>query len=456
MSWTPGQDRHLDLGADAVGRGHEHGLAVAGEVRAEHPAERPDLGEDLGVEGRVRQALDAGLGRVRGGDVDAGLAVVHGKGESSQTTRRRGASGRRGGGGKMHSGSHGARLRIRRPRAGPGGPAPEGGDGPAPARGAGAGARRSRPRSSRACSRRAKRLRPILSTAGRGGAEGQPRRGAARRLRDRDGPHREPDPRRPPSMDDAQTRRGRPTCHVAHGEATAVLAAFALLNRAYEILAEGWEGAPDAAARGGDRPRARARDRDGRDDRRPVEGPPDDGPPGRLPRPSSSSTAARRAPSSWPRPPWGALCAGAAVGGGVGRRLRQEPRPRLPDRRRPDRPRPGGAEAGKDVGKDLKKTTFVSFSGVEGAQALARELIAASEAALQPFGPRAEPCGSSPATSSHAGGEIHEPLSRVRDGPGAGRLRPRRGGDDQLPGVLGGAAGLERRPARGDAGRRRQ
>jgi geranylgeranyl pyrophosphate synthase len=51
----------------------------------------------------------------------------------------------------------------------------------------------------------------------------------------------------------------------------------------------------------------------------------------------------------------------------------------------------GGPEAGKDVGKDLKKTTFVSFSGVEGASSLARELIAASLAALQPFGPRAEP-----------------------------------------------------------------
>ena len=53
-----------------------------------------------------------------------------------------------------------------------------------------------------------------------------------------------------PCMDDATTRRGRPTCHVAHGEATAVLAAFALMNRAFEVLAEGWEGGPDAAARG--------------------------------------------------------------------------------------------------------------------------------------------------------------------------------------------------------------
>src|SRR5437762_10659307 len=52
-----------------------------------------------------------------------------------------------------------------------------------------------------------------------------------------------------PSMDDARFRRGRPACHVAHGEATAILAAFALLNRAYEVLAEGWPEGPDAATR---------------------------------------------------------------------------------------------------------------------------------------------------------------------------------------------------------------
>ncbi len=52
----------------------------------------------------------------------------------------------------------------------------------------------------------------------------------------------------------------------------------------------------------------------------------------------------------------------------------------------------GSAEsAGKDVGKDLKKTTFVSFSGIEGARQLARELAATSEAALAPFASRAEP-----------------------------------------------------------------
>ena len=47
------------------------------------------------------------------------------------------------------------------------------------------------------------------------------------------------------------------------------------------------------------------------------------------------------------------------------------------------------AEAGKDVRQDLKKTTFVSFSGVEGAAQLARELAQASQEALRPFGARA-------------------------------------------------------------------
>ena len=47
--------------------------------------------------------------------------------------------------------------------------------------------------------------------------------------------------------------------------------------------------------------------------------------------------------------------------------------------------------AGKDVGKDVKKTTFVSFAGVAGAWQLAGELIDTSEAALRAFGPRAQP-----------------------------------------------------------------
>ena len=40
-----------------------------------------------------------------------------------------------------------------------------------------------------------------------------------------------------PSMDDDTMRRGRPTCHVAFGEATALLAGDALQARAFEVLA---------------------------------------------------------------------------------------------------------------------------------------------------------------------------------------------------------------------------
>lgn len=42
-----------------------------------------------------------------------------------------------------------------------------------------------------------------------------------------------------PCMDDDDFRRGRPTCHKAFGEATAILAGDALLNRAFELILDG-------------------------------------------------------------------------------------------------------------------------------------------------------------------------------------------------------------------------
>ena len=39
-----------------------------------------------------------------------------------------------------------------------------------------------------------------------------------------------------PCMDDATERRGRPCPHLAHGEATVILAALALINRAYTLV----------------------------------------------------------------------------------------------------------------------------------------------------------------------------------------------------------------------------
>ena len=41
-----------------------------------------------------------------------------------------------------------------------------------------------------------------------------------------------------PAMDDADTRRGKPSCHVAFDEATAILAGDALQSLAFELLAD--------------------------------------------------------------------------------------------------------------------------------------------------------------------------------------------------------------------------
>lgn len=49
-----------------------------------------------------------------------------------------------------------------------------------------------------------------------------------------------------PAMDDAELRRGRPSCHRAFGEATAILAGDALQALAFEALArDGWPASPD-------------------------------------------------------------------------------------------------------------------------------------------------------------------------------------------------------------------
>jgi geranylgeranyl diphosphate synthase type II len=194
-----------------------------------------------------------------------------------------------------------------------------------------------------------------------------------------------------PSMDDAQLRRGRPACHVAHGEATAILAAFALQNRAFEILALGWPGAPATHVRqaiAGDL--ARAIGLEGM-----VAG-----------QASDLDNAGRSIDFAMLEfihsRKTGALFIAAAVLGA--------------DASDADPAARGAIEAyaknlglafqivddlldvdgeaavtGKDVGKDVKKTTFVSFAGLEGARLLARELSSTSEKTLVGFGPRAEP-----------------------------------------------------------------
>ena len=194
-----------------------------------------------------------------------------------------------------------------------------------------------------------------------------------------------------PCMDDAAIRRGRPTCHVAHGESTAILAAFGLLNRAFEILAQGWEGAPDAAARAAiARELAKAIGLDGM-----IAG-------------QATDLAMTDTQIDFPTLEFihshktGALfMASAALGAAAARAKPAEKAAVVAYAKNLGLAfqiiddlidaTSGAAEAGKDVGKDLKKTTFVSFSGVAGARDLARELIAASQEALAGFGPRAQP-----------------------------------------------------------------
>ncbi len=194
-----------------------------------------------------------------------------------------------------------------------------------------------------------------------------------------------------PSMDDSRTRRGRPTCHVSHGEATAILAAFALINRAFEILAEGWDGGPDATQRAAlARELARAIGQDGMiagqsvdllmTDRE-LDFPTLEFIHSRKTGALFTASAALGAMSARARPAELAAVVAYAKNLGLAFQIVDD----LID------VTGEASEAGKDVGKDVKKTTFVSFSGTEGARALARELIAASQTALQAFGPRAEP-----------------------------------------------------------------
>jgi geranylgeranyl diphosphate synthase type II len=194
-----------------------------------------------------------------------------------------------------------------------------------------------------------------------------------------------------PSMDDARQRRGRPACHVAHGEATAVLAAFALQNRAFEILAEGWPDGPDASARvAWSRELAHAVGLDGM-----IAG-------------QSTDLLLAERPIDFPtlefihsRKTGGLFMCAAGLGAAGARAVPAEAAAVVAYAKNlglafqivDDLIDVSGRaeEAGKDVGQDVKKTTFVSFSGVEGARLLAEELVETSIEALAGFGPGAQP-----------------------------------------------------------------
>ena len=189
-----------------------------------------------------------------------------------------------------------------------------------------------------------------------------------------------------PSMDDAPLRRGRRANHLEFGEAVAILAAFGLLNLAYGSLARAYD--PAVATRmsaliadavgpegliGGQALDLRATDR--QIDFETLE---------RIHRGKTGSLFVAAAAC-------GALTAGAAA----------EPIAALSAYAKnlglafqivDDLLDVAGdpLQTGKAVRADARKTTFVSFSGTDGARQLAAELCETADRALAPFGPKAD------------------------------------------------------------------
>jgi len=189
-----------------------------------------------------------------------------------------------------------------------------------------------------------------------------------------------------PSMDDAPLRRGRKANHLEFGEAMAILAAFGLLNLAYRTLGRAYE--PDVSARlisilsdavgldgliGG-----QAIDLVATDQQITFE---------TLERIHRGKTGALFS---------AAATAGAIVSGASGDAVRSLAAYaknlglafQIIDDLLDVQGNP--AETGKAAREDVKKTTFVSFSGVEGARQLATELCQTADRALEPFGKRAD------------------------------------------------------------------
>jgi geranylgeranyl diphosphate synthase type II len=188
-----------------------------------------------------------------------------------------------------------------------------------------------------------------------------------------------------PAMDDAPLRRGRRANHLEYGEATAILAAFGLLNLAYRSLARAYD--PPMAARmssilsdavgpagliGGQALDLEATDQD-----------------------ISFETLERIH-----RGKTGALFVAAAVFGAITADA-AEPIAALTAYAKnlglafqivDDLLDVAGNPAltGKALRADARKTTFVSFSGVAGARQLAVELCETADRALAPFGAKAD------------------------------------------------------------------
>jgi geranylgeranyl diphosphate synthase, type II len=189
-----------------------------------------------------------------------------------------------------------------------------------------------------------------------------------------------------PSMDNAPLRRGLPTNHIVSGEAIAILAAFGLLNLAYATFARAYQ--PDLGVRlasltaeavgpngliGG-----QALDLLATDQQIGFE---------MLERIHRGKTGALFVAAA----SCGALTAGAspdAIGALTAFAKNLGLAFQIVDDLLDVEGDP--SETGKAVRKDARKTTFVSFSGVEGARELAAELCQTADRALMPFGSAAD------------------------------------------------------------------
>jgi len=189
-----------------------------------------------------------------------------------------------------------------------------------------------------------------------------------------------------PSMDNAPLRRGRPSAHIAHGEAVAILAAFGLLNLGYGHLASAYPPAlaarvttlyADAVGLGG-LIAGQAEDvlaTDAVIDFDTLE---------RIHRRKTGVLFSAAAQA-------GAVSAGASDAA-IASLTAYAKNLGLAFQIVDDLLDVVGTEAetGKAVRADARKTTFVSFSGVDGARELAVDLCATAERALEPFGRRAD------------------------------------------------------------------
>jgi geranylgeranyl diphosphate synthase type II len=189
-----------------------------------------------------------------------------------------------------------------------------------------------------------------------------------------------------PSMDNAPLRRGRPSAHVAHGEAVAILAAFGLLNLAHAHIARAFEPAVAARITG------RFGDAVGLDG---------------LIAGQAEDVLATDAAISFEtlerihRRKTGVLFSAAAQAGALAVGAGDAAIASLTTYAKnlglafqivDDLLDVVGTEAetGKAVRADARKTTFVSFSGIDGARELAAELCTTAERALDPFGAKAD------------------------------------------------------------------